>query len=421
MTLTMNDLVHDLARYVLGERLAVVDGRNKATCSNNANNGSSAYCALIRNWEALLANLSGILPAGVLALRFECCSKTELRDSVFSSTKYLRLLDLSGCSVQKLPDSVGLLEELRYLKAPGIQNRVFPLSIINGLSNSLRYLSLRGSCQLMDLTKAFGSIKYLVHLDLSGCSGLRSLPESFGALGFLQHLDLSGCSRLKSLPSLGRVRSNLRHLDLSKCSCLGGIVEFLGRCENLRFLNISHRCWYSVEDWFHLNGLDDVLLNLTELRFLGLSWCLNPFCYTMSLEESSRLVGRIIGLVNLEHLDLSNNKFLLELPETINRLKGLRILDLSGCFRLRSLPESIGDLKELRNLVLSGCPQLNPLPVSMKQRLAELQFLESHQLFTCGTDSHEDNSGGMSLVGEADRARDRASTSKDATRLKQYY
>jgi len=432
----MNNVVSDLATYILGGRLVVVDGRYGF-------GWSSGLFAFVSNLSATLENLSSIFPGAhrLLSLRFVDCSKIKISDGAFSSAKKLRLLDLRGCldkdfldnaywpdsgtppptkqplkrcSMGKLPESIGQLKRLRYLNAPAIQDRVLPLSIINGLSRSLRYLSLRGSRQLSELTEAFGSMEYLEYLDLSGCSGLKSLPKSFGACWrSLLHLDLSGCTGLKALPqSVRKVSSNsskLRHLDLSGCSCLEGATEALSGCTDLRYLNLSHRCGYSVEDWFHLKGLDDVLPTLKELQFLGISSCLDPFCYAMPAEESSKYVNCISMLDKLEHLDLSQNKFLRHLPEKIGALKELRTLDLSMCFRLESL-QGIGEVNELRALDISGCPQLNPLPEDTQQQLAKLPFLESREWLT-------------SITGpsQASGSQDWASTSQDAARQTRMY
>ena len=72
----------------------------------------------------------------------------ELSDGASSLfAKYLRLVDLSGYFVKKkLPHSIHSLKQLRYLKAPGIQDQEFPRSI-TGLPE-LWYLILQGSCQL---------------------------------------------------------------------------------------------------------------------------------------------------------------------------------------------------------------------------------------------------------------------------------
>ncbi|KAL6593375.1 hypothetical protein ACP70R_049031 [Stipagrostis hirtigluma subsp. patula] len=414
MLLKMDDLMHDFARYLLGDMLVVVHGRrNGATLLPDVNKSSNANFAVISNWDANeQLDLSSILPDGILALRFEDCREMKLRAGVFvfSSTKHLLLLDLSGCSLKKLPDSIGQLKLLCYLNAPGIKDRVLPL-FLTGLSR-LQFLSLRGSCLLADLTEAFGRLYGLQHLDLSACSGFRALPESFEKL------------------------RDLRHLDMSGCSCVGGITEAL-RCKDLRYLNLSHRCGYSaVEDWFHLKDLDKVLPELKNLRFLGLSSCLNPLCYTSPPDKCKEYLHRCIhSLVKLEHLDLSQNNFLEDLPESIGELEELRTLNLSGCFRLRSLPERIEELEELRTLNLSGCfrlrslperieeleelrtlnlsgcPQFNPLPENVQQKLAKLQSQGSLTIITddkvyhpCKAGSHQEQSQERSNIAGDDQA-----------------
>lgn len=211
--------------------------------------------------------------------------------------------------------------------------------------------------------------------------------------------------------------SKLLHLDLSECSCLEGITEALSGCTDLRYLNLSHRCGYSVEDWFHLKGLDDVLPTLKELRFLGIASCLDPFCYAMPAEDSSKYVNCIASLDQLEHLDLSQNKFLRHLPKNIGALKELRTLDLSMCFKLESL-QGIGEVTELRVLDISGCPQLNPLPEDTQRQLAELPFLESREWLTSITVTRQPSGSQeeRSLIVGGNQAQDWASTSQDAAR-----
>jgi Leucine-rich repeat (LRR) protein len=153
MLASTDDMMYDLARYVLGDRLIVVEGRNGgATVPPDVKRSSNAYLAVISNWDAnQRLDLSSILPVGILALRFkDCPAKMELSD--FSSAEHLRVLDLSGCSLKKLPESIGQLKRLRYLNAPGIQERVLPVCLTR--LDRLRYLSLRGSPLLSDLTEA---------------------------------------------------------------------------------------------------------------------------------------------------------------------------------------------------------------------------------------------------------------------------
>ncbi|KAL6607720.1 hypothetical protein ACP70R_040783 [Stipagrostis hirtigluma subsp. patula] len=369
MVVTMDQLMHSLARYSLGDRLIVVDGRNGATpalCS-------IAYFAVVSNWVG-----NRQLPdfGGVLALRFEACKEMELSDNVFAAfAKHLRVLNLSGCHVKKLPDSIGGLKQLRYLNAPGIEDEVFPCSIISGL-HELRYLSLRGSVKLTDLSKRFGRLSKLVYLDLSGCSELKALPDSFGMLWRLQRLDLSGCSAMEALPDsfcllrrlshlqLSRCRrlqkqpqlwshklGRLRHLDLSGCSGLVARPWSLGKLEQLRHLDLSGCAGLELPNE----------LELPELRHLNLSGC------SGLIQLPHRL-----GLPKLRHLNLSGCLGLKQLPDSLMFARGLRHLDLSGLSELKQLPTKYHHIEELEHLNLSGCSVLRDVPSKWVKKLVYL-------------------------------------------------
>ncbi|RLM69128.1 putative disease resistance protein RGA1 [Panicum miliaceum] len=303
------DFTHDFARYLLGDWLIVVDGRNGSMPPSSHMN-ESAYLALVSNLNAEQSDISGILPPGILALRFEDCREMELGDGVFAFAKYLRLLDLSGCSVKKLPSSIRHMKQLRYLKAPRIQDEVWPL----GGLHELRYLNLQRSCLLSDLTEPFlmlrieslcessfcGQLRSLSHLNLSGCSGLKALPTTFGKLRRLRHLDLSGFSGIGYLTKLP---NELRHLDLSGCSGLKVAAkdELSGKL-------------------LHLN-----LSGCSALERLPLFWDIN----------------------DLQHFDLSGCSMLENIPDSSSYsvLRSLMYLDMLGCLRLQVRENMVLDVR----------------------------------------------------------------------------
>ncbi|KAM0860314.1 hypothetical protein ACQ4PT_046631 [Festuca glaucescens] len=202
--LTMHDLVHDLARLVMDDEILVV-GKGGNT------EGSWYHYALLDDCSKPL----GFESSKIRALRFMDCDKIELHRAAFSSAKSLHVLDLSECIIHKLPESIGVLKQLRYLNAPRVQDALIPNDI--STLSKLLYLNLHGSSKILALPESIGKIEGLAYLDLSGCSEIEKLPESFG--------------RLKELV----------HLDLSNCSCIGGISEFLGSLTKLKYLNLS-RC-----------------------------------------------------------------------------------------------------------------------------------------------------------------------------------
>ncbi|EMS51104.1 Cysteine-rich receptor-like protein kinase 15 [Triticum urartu] len=285
----MNDLVHDLARMILAHQF-----NDKGSVG-----GNKCRYALLTDCSNPL-QFSFTSPANIKALHFRDCSNTQLRGSAFSSAKCLRVLDLSECLIQKLPDCIGQLKQLRFLHAPRIQDKMIP-NCITELSE-LNYLNLRGSEKILALPESIGDIKGLMHLDLSGCTGISELPISFAELKQLVHLDLSHC----------RV----------------SISEAFGGFTKLQYLNLS------VE---HSDRrLPDVIGNLIKL----------------SDDQIGRLLGSICTLSNLEHLDLSGNRKLSSIPTSIGNLRQLHTLDLSGCHRLKKLPNSMINMVNLKVLIV---------------------------------------------------------------------
>ncbi|KAF0927550.1 hypothetical protein E2562_034259, partial [Oryza meyeriana var. granulata] len=165
VTLTMHDLVHDISRSVIDDELFFLDGTKENKC------GQSTYrYVLLTDYDKPLKELSMILHGRIRALHLVDYRKTELNDEAFSSAKRLIVLDLSHCSIQKLPDSIYQLKQLQYLRAPRVQDGMISESISK--LSKLNYLNLRGSSEMSKLPESFGKLEALMCLNLSGCSQL---------------------------------------------------------------------------------------------------------------------------------------------------------------------------------------------------------------------------------------------------------
>jgi hypothetical protein len=68
---------------------------------------------------------------------------------------------------------------------------------------------------------------------------------------------------------------------------------------------------------------------------------------------------------SLQALHVSQGYALIELPESIGKLKMLRTQNLSGCISLKSLPDFIGDCQMISSIDLCGCIRLTVLPNSI--------------------------------------------------------
>ncbi|KAM0829121.1 hypothetical protein ACQ4PT_067074 [Festuca glaucescens] len=168
--------------------------------------------------------------------------------------------------------------------------------------DNIRALRCVGCSKMEFKDDSFSLMRHLDVLELKE-SPVQKLPDSIWQLRHLGYLKISEFSALVTLPeSLGHL-INVFHIDLSGCSRL---------------------------------GLKDAMGQLTKLRYLNLSMFLDPIFYYHQSHDSVQFIRDCVrGLSSLEHLDLSHNKFLVDLPESLGDLKKLHILDLLGCIRLK--------------------------------------------------------------------------------------
>jgi Leucine-rich repeat (LRR) protein len=404
----MHDLVHDLARSVIGDELLALDD---ATKRNTIEHKYCRYAVLKNNEEPV--KLSNILPSKVRSVHFSNGSKLDLPGGAFSFAKCLRILDFNECSSLLLPDSLGPLKQLRCLIAPRMKNKGLPECITE--LPKLQYLNMRESTQISALPESIGKLGCLLYLDLSGCSGISKLPESVGDLKTLAHLDISGCSEIRELPESFGNLTNLQHLELSECYGVRALPESLCGLTQLQYLNLSF-CHRLVQ-------LPEAIGSLVNLQYLSLSRCsgirelpesINKLQNLLHLDLQNCIgigekwkqgglsaltalqhldmsyfhsnypythVDFISSLTNLEHLSLSDNMMLEYLPEGIGNLKRLHTLNLSGCENLKCLPESIGEINRLKSLLVEGCSD-----EVINQVYSRLHYSLTLPLFKVGAD-----------------------------------
>ncbi|KAB2594794.1 disease resistance protein RGA2-like [Pyrus ussuriensis x Pyrus communis] len=122
------------------------------------------------------------------------------------------------------------------------------------------------------------------------------------------------------------------------------------------------------------------MLSLNELEITTLPNCLRKMKHLRYLDLSGnpmeRLPDWIVGLSNLETLDLTNCEYLVELPRYIKKMINLRHLILEYCVGLSGMPRGIGELNGVRTLNRFVLSESNCLGRGGSAGLAELGTLK---------------------------------------------
>uniref|UniRef100_A0A1S4E5A9 Uncharacterized protein n=1 Tax=Cucumis melo TaxID=3656 RepID=A0A1S4E5A9_CUCME len=208
---------------------------------------------------------------------------------------------------------------------------------------------------------------------------------------------------------------NIFQLRAWHSQLIGGIedvesLEFFGKLKHLRYLRIKN-CTvigtdlpdcimklYNLETFIFQSGglksLPNNLGNLINLKHLDLSDNLNLGFLPNSITELCKLEALILqnchnlkGLPkeikncnNLRRLDLCNNWSIEFIPDSITQLINLETLILSWCRKLKELPEDTKNLVKLKHLDLQGCNDLTHMP----KGLGELTNLQTMNTFVLG-------------------------------------
>ncbi|MQM13767.1 hypothetical protein Taro_046691 [Colocasia esculenta] len=197
--------------------------------------------------ESDCSNLSTMLLSGkFLDLHMKLC----IPPSLFGSMPVLRVLDLSGTSIEGLPDTVCLLGELRYLNLSLTSLKELPKGL--GKLVKLRKLDLRYTEELLMIPQeAILTLGSLQTLDLhdsaymwdTGEGGIITFKDLEKHLGRLEELSVNICSLscLVTMSNLVRLQTCIREIKFQEMEDLTSdhLSEALERLENLEVLWID--------------------------------------------------------------------------------------------------------------------------------------------------------------------------------------
>jgi len=338
----MHDLMHDLTLLVAGSLITTLDDKKRNV------DEKTRHVSFVGYYESSLCNARRIRTFlfGVKA-EIDC-------DAIFSSNKFLRVLDLHGGDLHFLPSSIGKLKHLRYL-------------------------------------------------DLSWNFELEKLPNSITRLQNLQTLRLSNCVSLKELPRGIKRLVNLRHLEIEECYDLTYMPRGLGQLTNLQTLSSfvvpsgSHsRCSSGLQE---LNGLNKLRGELVIFGLRHRKGVASEY-KAANLKEKQHL--HALGLCwvdegDVNDLDVATDEASLEGFQPHPNLKQLHLLYYWGS-RLSSWLLLMTNLVRFELWMCKKCQYLPPLSQLPSLKFLSLKNMEAMQYISNSDDGNEFSSSSSALV-----------------------
>ncbi|XP_060967429.1 putative disease resistance RPP13-like protein 1 isoform X1 [Cannabis sativa] len=317
-TFLMHDLIHDLAIFVSGEFCLMMNNISK--CSHK-----------VRHFSYMQRCAKDIDPKEFEELFKAKCLRTILWHegskydglelfkikNLGKSFPRLRVLSTTDCDITKLPNSIGNLKYLRYLK--------LDCKYIKDIPNTI--------CMLYNLET----------LLLERCRKVTRLPTDIGNLIKLQHLSVSW--NLLEMPlQLGKLQNlqTLNRFVVGRNRDSGGI-KLLNEFQDLHGSLL-------IEGLENVSSLEEVTdATLKSKKFLS-HLCLAWGDY---LHNEGELLSALQPHPNLKALAISNykgNNFPIWMGDhrCLSNLVSLKMVDCSNC----SFLPSLGQLPSLKDLVI---------------------------------------------------------------------
>ncbi|KAL6871020.1 hypothetical protein ACP4OV_014868 [Aristida adscensionis] len=265
----MHDLVHDLARSILGDEISIV-----APVEATGFTKSYRYFSLIKQPRSLL-------PKNIFrktrALYVDG-GDNLIFGKAMKNAKHLRSITMESLHTTSVPIAILQIKNLRYLSISRENFEILPeaISDIWGLQS----LHVTVCVYLLKLPESIGKLQKLRTLNLSYCPNLKSLPDSVGDCHMISSVDLYSCEGITVLPnSIGR-NKRLRELRLGSTK-IERLPSSIRTLENLELLDLRWCC--------NLVELPEAICNLENLRVLNTRGCEKLIAMPIGIGQLSRL------------------------------------------------------------------------------------------------------------------------------------
>ncbi|KAA8547764.1 hypothetical protein F0562_004193 [Nyssa sinensis] len=371
MICTMHDLMHDLASSIMRNECSILEPRTMLKVLEKVRHLSfDMSSSRMIPWNDDMLKVLSLRSLMLLKNNFIWRNQDAFSPFI-SKQKYLRVLDLRGCRVEKLPISVGKLKHLRYLDISYSFIKTLPES--TSCLQNLQTLRLICCYSLHTLPEGMRHMRNLRYLDISSSDSLKSVPESTTCLQNLQTFKLNSCHSLGMLPKGTRYMRNLRFLDIRGCHSLICMPAGMGQLTRLQTLSVfivgqEHGCQIcelkelNLEGELRIKELDNVRnskdaksANLTRKRnilSLSLYWSdSNKDNLPKNVEEVLDGLQPHSNLKKLSIHSYQGSRFPNWMSDLV--LQNLAKISLEYCERCEGLPP-LGKLPSLKFLNLQG-------------------------------------------------------------------
>nr|CAD1838989.1 unnamed protein product [Ananas comosus var. bracteatus] len=353
----MHDMIHDLAQSVSKEECFRIEG-------SNAQKIPSTVRHLSINTD-VLTQLEKVCELKNLRTLAFFCYDHFVPSHVFKELRSIRVLDLTGCDMERLPKTVGRLIHLRYLALCSTL-ATLPSSLCR-LYN-LQVLNTSKWCWSGRFPQNMNKLCNLRHLNVT--SGFISQIAAIGRLTSLQglaefHVQRKKGHKIVELKDMNELRESLEIKNLENVKSKAEAVEAkLNQKQHIRSLRLE---WGSSMKVVR-NG-DEVLEGLKPhpdlerldiIRYYGInspSWLETNWPF------------------NLKSVILTNCKFWVSLPP-LGQLPSLRFLKISGMKAVKQISSEFYGSENLK-----GFPMLEFLRLERMPHLLEWHGVEEYPLF----------------------------------------
>ncbi|KAG6632379.1 disease resistance protein RGA2-like [Carya illinoinensis] len=361
-TIKMHDLMHDLAMLEAGSLITRLGSEEKIIGDQKTRHvsvvGKIDFSLVIPTSSSRASKIRTLLCVGGFWHQYSSTSC----EAIFSSLKFLRVLDLHGSDLDLVPSSICKLKHLRDL-------------------------DLSWNKQIEKLPDSITRLQNLYTLRLSGCRNLKELPRGITKLVNLRHLYNDECRSLTYMPrGLGQLK-NLQTLSKFVVNSDAASKDS-GRLSELNTLNSLRG---ELQIWGLRHGEDYKGANLKEkehLQVLTLRWRYGANVIN-ARDENMALEG-LEPHPNLKKLRIDYYG-VVRVPMWLLSLTNLVDLEISNCWKLKYLPP-LSRLPSLKSILLyslfeieyvSDCSDNNDLS-SFSSSAEFFPSLEKIEFSDCG-------------------------------------